>query len=701
MSLGRNVWHWLTEPAATLSETERQAARLFTNFILLYILSGVLVQLLIITVRQPSDAAGRWVALLFSQGLNLISYLLARTPLYRWGIGSLVVTFLLFIYATAWMGLTPDLVHLLIYTFIPLLLSATFFSLSTTLVLALVNLTFIAVIPLLNNQVVWRDIVPQAFTPLAFGSLVLVLANYQRIRLEQMNNQLLQTEARHAHGQREAAARQVEQRTRQLQELNQQLLQVIAEHSASEARLQTLVNAIPDQVATISREGMLLELHAPPNYNLFMPREQQLGRPLTQILPPAAAAQAQQAVQRALATRKVQTEDFTFEINGQLYYREARFNALNDHEVVATVRDVQQRRLMEAQLRESAQRFRAIFNSTFQFMALLDPAGRLLEINQTALDFVGVTREAVLSRFYWETPWWHLSPTAPAQLQASIVRVAQGESEQYQTEMTGRDRTITIDFSLRPIMDEQGVVTGLVAEGHDITATLQAQTELRAAYERLEHLSRSLVWAQEEERRQVARELHDQIGQSLTALTLHCRTALKKAEADPLFLHRAMRRGLEITGLISEEVRELSRGLRPPMLDDLGLFQTVRWYLDQQAQHAGFTAYVENQLTGRLPSEWEVTCFRLMQEALTNIVRHAQAQTVTVRLLKQDHTFVFEIHDDGVGFDVPQALARVQDGQSVGLLNMQERARLLGGRLDILSAPSEGATLRATFPIVR
>lgn len=697
MSVWRKWWRLLTEPAADLSDSERRAARMFINFLLIYMIGGGLVQLLIIVVRQPADATGRWQALLFSEVLNFISYVLARTRRYRWGIGSLVITFLLFIYATAWMGLTPDRVHLLTYTFVPLVLSVTYFSWRTTTTLAIINLTFVAALPLLNNQIGWEDILPQAFAPLGFGSLVLIMANYQRVRLEQLNTQLLTHEAHQARKSHAEALSQIEERTLEAEALNHRLLQAATERSLSEARLQTLVNAIPDQVATISQEGMLLSLHAPPNYNLFMPQEQQLGRPLTEILPPMAAAQALRAVQRALATGAVQTEDFTFEIHGQLYYREARFNALNDKEVVATVRDVRARRLMEAQLRESAQRFRAIFNSTFQLMALLDPAGRLLEINQTALDFAGLTREAVVDRPYWEMPWWLNSPNEPTRLQMSITTVAQGNPVRYQTEMTGRRYTITVDFSLRPILNETGEVMGMVAEGHDITATLKAQAELQAAYERLEHLSRSLVLAQEEERRQVARELHDQIGQSLTALTLHCRAALKKAGPEALL--KAMQRGLEIIALISQEVRELSRGLRPPMLDDLGLFQTVRWYLDQQAQHAGFTPHVENLLHERLPAELEVTCFRLVQEALTNIVRHAQAQDVIVRLLQSDHNVALEIHDNGIGFDVPQALARVQAGHSLGLLNMQERARLLGGRLEILSSPGQGATLRATFPV--
>jgi len=221
--------------------------------------------------------------------------------------------------------------------------------------------------------------------------------------------------------------------------------------------------------------------------------------------------------------------------------------------------------------------------------------------------------------------------------------------------------------------------------------------QVRAGAESLRLMSQQLVRAQEDERRHIARELHDEVGQSLTAalLNLQVLSSLTNLEELPARLDDS----LSLIDRVLRQVRTLSLNLRPALLDDLGLAPALRWLVSRQAERAGFDAqFNADVIDERFAAEVEITCFRVVQETLTNIVRYAQAQCVTVELLKPGADLCVSIHDDGVGFDVAAALQRAAHGHSMGLLSMQERVLLLGGQMRIESAPGQGATIHVRLP---
>ena len=151
---------------------------------------------------------------------------------------------------------------------------------------------------------------------------------------------------------------------------------------------------------------------------------------------------------------------------------------------------------------------------------------------------------------------------------------------------------------------------------------------------------------------------------------------------------------------IVRQVRAISLDLRPSMLDDLGLESALRWYLGRQAERAGLTTeFTADLIDVQLPPEVGTACFRVVQEALTNVVRHARARHVRVELRRRGATLRLNISDDGVGFDPREAQARSAHGASLGLVGMQERVLLAGGELIIEAAPGRGTTIRAHFPL--
>jgi signal transduction histidine kinase len=217
----------------------------------------------------------------------------------------------------------------------------------------------------------------------------------------------------------------------------------------------------------------------------------------------------------------------------------------------------------------------------------------------------------------------------------------------------------------------------------------RATAEARERREQLQVLSHKLIQAQEAERHAIARELHDDFGQVLTAIKLNLKRRQIDAGDSIALVDGALAR-----------MRDLAQDLRPPLLDDLGLEASVTWYVEREAKRAGLQYDLQlDPLAARPPLTVETTCFRVAQEALTNVVRHAQARGVKVELHIAAGVLELGIFDDGRGFDVAAARRRASRGESQGLLNMQERVALAGGELAIDSAAGRGTAIRARFPL--
>ena len=221
---------------------------------------------------------------------------------------------------------------------------------------------------------------------------------------------------------------------------------------------------------------------------------------------------------------------------------------------------------------------------------------------------------------------------------------------------------------------------------------------MSASREQLRSLSQRLVEVQEAERRHLALELHDEIGQALTALKLTLEKGTRlRADAPGSGLNEAQAQA-QIDGLI-DQVREMSLDLRPGMLDDLGLLPALLWYFERYTAQTNVSITFSHDCPDvRFQPEVETAAYRIAQEALTNIARHAAVSAATVRVSANEETLVLCIEDAGIGFDTDVQLA---SRNSSGLAGMRERAALLGGRLSVDSAPRAGTLLRAELPLGR
>lgn len=240
---------------------------------------------------------------------------------------------------------------------------------------------------------------------------------------------------------------------------------------------------------------------------------------------------------------------------------------------------------------------------------------------------------------------------------------------------------------------------------NDITERLRTQQtlqslnrELEVSHERLRALSRRLFEVQEEERRRLARDLHDDVGQALTALKIQLES-LARAGSEAAVRTR-VDECVDTVQHTLERVRQLSLSLRPSQLDDLGLAAALRSHLDRQARVAGLQAHFEaDEAPQELAPEIETACFRVAQEAINNVLRHARARNLWLRLFTTGGRLAISVRDDGRGFDLESVRRRAADGASLGLVGMEERMALAGGSFELRSAPGQGTVLLASFPL--
>jgi NO-binding membrane sensor protein with MHYT domain/two-component sensor histidine kinase len=221
------------------------------------------------------------------------------------------------------------------------------------------------------------------------------------------------------------------------------------------------------------------------------------------------------------------------------------------------------------------------------------------------------------------------------------------------------------------------------------SASVDRQARARAM------ISQRLLAAQEGERRRIARGLHEDLGQLLTAIRLNLQRLTPRDDTAA-----AIADSLALADEALARVRAISVELRPTVLDDLGLAAAVAWYAARHAERTGYALEIEEGLgPTRLPEHVETVSFRILQQALTNIGRHARATRVHIALRRADTTFELIVRDNGIGFDVAAARVRALAGESLGVLDMAELATLAGGELRIMSAPGSGSTVRARFTV--
>ena len=369
--------------------------------------------------------------------------------------------------------------------------------------------------------------------------------------------------------------------------------------------------------------------------------------------------------------------------NAQLFEQSQRYVAELEEILV-------ERERAEVALRESEERYRELFENAKDAIYVHDLEGTYLKANRAAEELSGYTREEIIGHQYTEFISEEHVNFVRKRFCAKLAQ--QGETS-YEVDVIAKDgRRVPVEVSSRAIF-QNGQIVGVQGMARDIT-------ERKLAQDTLQMFSRQLIEAQEDERRRIARELHDQIGQILTAVKMNLHTVQRfnlVSEAGSY-----LKDNIEAVDEALRLVRDLSIELRPSVLDDLGLATALGWYVDRYTKRTGLNVDVVIEMPNpneRFSRDLETACFRIAQEALTNVVRHASASNVTLQLTRTAKTLTLVVKDNGVGFDLKSLRNRSPRVATLGLVSMQERAHAAGGNLEIESTPLRGTSVRFIVPL--
>ncbi len=396
----------------------------------------------------------------------------------------------------------------------------------------------------------------------------------------------------------------------------------------------------------------------------------------------------------------VQEEGWRVREDGSRYWADVTIASVKDDAgsllgFAKVTRDLTERRLSEEVLREREKLLEAMFDRTASGIALLDTVGRFVRVNRRLEALLGYTARE-LRDFTLESL---LVPADREHSRALSMDLLAARREAVQTEARYRRKNgepVWMLTTMAVIPGPDGAPRNFITIVEDIAAQRRAQEELEASRAELRALSQKLLGVQEAERTRLARELHDQIGQALSAVMISLESLVRPTTSE----RRKAAPVLDSMAVVEraiEQVRTLSFGLRPAMLDDLGLAAAAAAYCKRQTKLAGIEVELDiGPLTGAPPKEVEVACFRILQEAVTNVLRHAEARRLKVRLGGDERELDLAVEDDGRGFD-PEKQREAGPGGHLGILGMRERAELVGGTVHVDSAPGRGTFVQAHF----
>jgi PAS domain S-box-containing protein len=337
-------------------------------------------------------------------------------------------------------------------------------------------------------------------------------------------------------------------------------------------------------------------------------------------------------------------------------------------------------------VREAQERVQALYDTAMDAILCLDSNGHFVDANPAATALLGYSRQELAEQSVGD---FALPEDRQKAMEVFRRMRIEGKSngESVIIRKDGSTREIEYRLLVNPQLGVQFVMM------HDITARKEAERSLHK-------LSARLLQLQDEERRRIARQLHDTTAQSLAAIRLNLSRISRSPDAQSGAIKEAVDESVALTEQSIAEVRTLSYLLHPPMIDEAGLLPSLRWFVRGFEQRSGITSTLEAcEEIGRLPQELETAVFRIVQEALTNIQRHSGSAIARIRLNRQGRLLRLEVQDEGRG--MPQELRDHQSAllaSGIGIAGIQQRVRELGGQMEFQSV-DRGTQLAVTLPI--
>lgn len=467
----------------------------------------------------------------------------------------------------------------------------------------------------------------------------------------------------------------------------------------SEQRYRSLFEGSRDAIIISNSEGRIMDVNAAATHLTGYAKKELLDK-LIQELDNAIDARAY----HHYFHRVQKGESFADEIvlhhkDGHTIYTEFSSNQIIFAGMACmhtTARDITARRQAEEALRHSESKYRDLVQNANSIILRFDTYGRIKFFNEYAQKFFGYTEDEILGCEMTDT----ILPTVRSNgrsIERNIENFLRDPGRYQVNELENMKRNgerVWVAWTNRPILDDEGNIAEFLWVGVDVTERRQHRRQIKT-------LTHELMKAQENERHRIARDLHDHVAQDLSSLKIRLQTLFA---AYPEHTEESRQPVVDIVNILQrsiDEVRNMAYDLRPPGLDQLGLVRTLFLYCEDFSQHNGikidFIAAGLDDLA--LEEDIQINIYRLIQEALHNVKKHAEAKGVTIRLVASSPNLMLRIIDDGKGFDVSHWQTKSYKEKRMGLQSMVERVGLLNGTIDIRSRPKKGAGIFISIPI--
>jgi PAS domain S-box-containing protein len=457
---------------------------------------------------------------------------------------------------------------------------------------------------------------------------------------------------------------------------------------------------VPDMVFVVDPDERILHLNTMAARLMGGTPEKLAGQVQGSLFPPDLARRQSSLIRQVLRTGEVVQSESQEELRGRTIWIDERLVPLKAPDgrvaaVMGIIRDVSDRVTTRESLSVRESFLRAMLDN-FPFMVWLkDVNSRFMAVNKA---FVRDCGRAHMGEVIGQTDF-DLYPRELAQHYVDDDRSVMESKQQIDVE-----ELVVIQGSTRwcetfktPVLDQTGKVLGTTGFARDITERKRLHQELRDQREQLRALAAHAESVREDERVRIAREIHDELGQALTCMSMDL-AFLEKLLPKGQGSEQATARMTALTEMIRETVktvRRISSELRPSILDDLGLAAGLEWLGRDFEARTGLTCKISVPSSLELPPQKGIAIFRMCQEALTNVARHAKATQVSIDLVEGDGQLTLEVHDNGRGINEQE----LQSHKSFGLLGMRERAVLLGGTATITGRPGKGTSVLVQVPL--
>jgi PAS domain S-box-containing protein len=364
--------------------------------------------------------------------------------------------------------------------------------------------------------------------------------------------------------------------------------------------------------------------------------------------------------------------------------------------IMGSMVDITQRKKNEKMLAENENYLRTILQTEPECVKILGPNGELLYMNPAGLAMIEADNEEQVSN---QNIYELVDIKYRSAFKNMTKKIFEGNSERLEFEITGlRGSHRWLETHAVPLKDAQGSITSLLGITRDITQKKIAEDKIKTNNDELRRLTAHLLSIREEERQRIGREIHDDLGQQLTAIKMDVAWLEKRIQDQPQVIHDKFHNIITLLNSSNQSVRNILNELRPSILGDFSLIDALKWQGNQFNTNTGIhIEIISDEEFPQLPEETGTCIYRVFQEALTNITRYANAKNVKVSTHVNENNISVTIQDDGVGFEYSQLKRK----KTFGILGMKERVRSLGGNLDVVSSQGKGTIINFSLPRVQ